>query len=151
MKTRDNNLGALNKGVENRGNCNHGSWNEGDFNVGDCNHGDCNHGSQNKGNGNYGNNNVGDYNVGDGNIGHDNLGSHNIGICNVGEFVMGIACNKECPIYIFNKPSKMTLSELMESGAIGDIRNGNLTKAVKSIDTFDQEVWDELMRNERNE
>ena len=121
MKTRDNNLGALNKGVENRGNCNHGSWNEGDFNVGD------------------------------GNIGHDNMGSHNIGLCNVGEFVMGIACNKECPVFIFNKPSKMTLRELMESGAIGDIRNGNLTKAVKSIDTFDQEVWDELMRNERKE
>ena len=146
MKTRDNNLGALNKGVENRGNCNHGSWNEGDFNVGDCNHG-----SQNKGNGNYGSNNVGDYNVGGGNIGHDNLGSHNIGLCNVGEFVMGIACNEPCPIYIFNKPSKISLKELVESGAIGDIRNGNLTKAVKSIDTFDQEVWDELMRNERKE
>ena len=79
------------------------------------------------------------------------MGSHNIGLCNVGEFVMGIACNKECPVFIFNKPSKMTLRELVESGAIGDIRNGNLTKAVKSIDTFDQEVWDELMRNERKE
>ena len=64
---------------------------------------------------------------------------------------MGIACNKECPIYIFNKPSKMTLRELVDSGAIGDIRNGNLTKAVKSIDTFDKAIWDELMRNERKE
>ena len=151
----DCNRGDSNKGDSNKGFSNEGDFNKGDYNKGDCNKGNGNVGDYNKGefnigdynigNSNKGCGNIGDYNIGDYCIGDYNKGNCNIGIKNKGDYQIGI-CNTNAPLIIFNKVSKMTYKELIDSGALRDIQNGYLSDVVRAIDTFDIDVWNEIFK-----
>ena len=127
-----------NVGVNNVGWCNEGDYNKGDYNKGDSNKGDSNKGDYNEGNSNEGDSNKGDSNKGD-----YNKGDYNIGVANKGDYQCGVGCTN-APLMLFNKPSKHTLKELYDSGAIYDIIHHTLTPRVIALDTFDMEVWEEL-------
>lgn len=151
----DYNEGDDNRGNYNVGNCNKGNYNDGNYNEGNFNEGNYNEGTSNKGNHNKGDNNGGIYNVGNSNVGNSNYGDFNegdsnIGIRNKGEFQVGI-CNTNAPLVMFNKVSKMTLKELVASGALDDIRCGTLTPRVLAIDVFDINVWNEIFGTDYKE
>lgn len=123
-------MGKLNPGGEtNIGYANIGEKNYGNNNIGDNNHGNNNIGINNCGNYNSGNNNEGYYNVGSFNMGYYNTGDHNIGCnnsghCNIGDYntgnynqtsySTGFFNTKEQPIYMFNKPTKLSIFEIHE-------------------------------------
>ena len=84
------NFGIQNTGLGNSGNFNSGSYNSGNYNLGKYNSGNFNSGSYNSG----------DYNSGNFNSGSFNSCSHSDGIF-----------NSESPrIYMFNKPTTLTMS-----------------------------------------
>ena len=116
----DYNSGDCNSGDYNSGNWNSGDWNSGNSNSGNWNSGNWNSGNRNSGNSNSGDYNSGDWNSGDYNSGDYNSGDYNSGDCNSGVFNKcnnsnGIFCTKEPTINIFNMPTKMTLSEFINS------------------------------------
>ena len=96
------NTGNKNTGNKNTGDCNTGDWNTGDWNTGNCNTGDCNTGDCNTGNWNTGNKNTGDWNTGDWNKSSFNTGCFN---------------TEESTIMLFNKPSKWTYRDWLNSDA----------------------------------
>lgn len=109
--------GLFNTGNENTGNENTGNRNKGDFNIGDCNTGNRNTGDFNTGDCNTGHYNTGDWNTGDGNTGNWNTGNCNTGNRNTGNwnsvsFSTGFFNSVEQPLYIFNKPTKMSRDEI---------------------------------------
>lgn len=117
-------MGKLNPGGgANIGYANIGEGNCGNNNIGDNNRGNNNIGINNCGNYNSGNSNEGYYNVGSFNMGYYNTGDHNIGCnnsgyCNIGDYntgsyneisySTGFFNTKEQPIYMFNKPTKLS-------------------------------------------
>lgn len=117
-------MGKLNPGGgTNIGYANIGEGNCGNNNIGDNNRGNNNIGINNCGNYNSGNSNEGYYNVGSFNMGYYNTGDHNIGCnnsgyCNIGDYntgsyneisySTGFFNTKEQPIYMFNKPTKLS-------------------------------------------
>jgi len=121
------NSGNRNSGDFNSGNRNSGDFNSGDFNSGDFNSGDFNSGNRNSGNRNSGDFNSGDFNSGNRNSGNRNSGDFNSGNRNSGDFNSGdfnktdcsggCFCTEEPKIYLFNKPSPITLKEWWNSNA----------------------------------
>ena len=86
------NSGNRNSGNWNSGNQNSGDWNSGNWNSGDCNSGDCNSGDQNSGN-------------------------RNSGDWNKTNFSNGCFNTIEPKIYLFNKLSKWTYQDWLNSDA----------------------------------
>ena len=101
------NSGSWNSGYRNSGGCNSGDWNSGDRNSGDRNSGDRNSGNCNSGNCNSGNCNSGNYNSGD----------RNSGDWNSGNFSNGCFNTVTPKIYLFNKSSKWTYLDWLNSEA----------------------------------
>ena len=107
--------------LKNFGFDNIGFQNRGDNNIGNMNNGDCNQGYENSGNSNDGLENTGNFNIGDKNsgnwnIGMRNSGSYNVGNCNSGSWNVGYNCNgffntQSPKIYMFNKPTDLTVEE----------------------------------------
>ena len=120
----DNNDGNGNVGNSNVGGGNTGHHNNGRFNSGSCNIGDENTGMHNRGNRNTGSYNTGTHNTGYYNIGYRNTGNFNYGDNNVGDwnisnFSTGVfnTDEEEPKIFMFNKPSNMTLADWRISDA----------------------------------
>ena len=111
------NIGIFNTGDGNTGSCNTGDKNAGDKNAGDRNTGNWNTGSRNTGNRNTGDWNTGDYNTGNYNTGIFNTGDWNAGDCNTSNWNTGCFNTKKFRIRMFNKYSKMTLYDWLESEA----------------------------------
>lgn len=151
------NTGDMNSGDSNIGNRNTGDMNVGDWNTGDLNSGSKNVGDGNTGNANMGNWNIGNWNTGDRNIGSMNVGDNNIGDSNIGNwntsdrnigdwnkssFNNGCFNTVEPTIMMFNKPSKWTYRDWMNSN-VRYLLNGpipkNLTEWVMSEDMTDEE------------
>lgn len=105
------NVGNSNVGSGNTGCRNNGSFNSESFNIGDANTGSHNTGCGNTGNYNTGNHNTGYGNIGDGNTGNFNYGDENVGDWNSSNRSTGVfnTDEKEPKIFMFNKPSNMTL------------------------------------------
>ena len=110
--TGDWNTGNRNTGNRNTGNRNTGDWNTGDWNTGNRNTGNRNTGDWNTGNRNTGNRNTGDWNTGDWNTGNRNTGDWNKSSFNTGCFN-----TEESTIMLFNKPSKWTYRDWLNSDA----------------------------------
>ena len=122
--TGDKNDGNGNVGNSNVGSGNTGCRNNGRFNSESFNIGDANTGSHNRGNGNTGSYNIGTHNTGYRNIGDRNTGNFNCGDNNVGDwnssnFSTGVfnTDEEEPKIFMFNKPSNMTLWDWQTSEA----------------------------------
>lgn len=125
FNTGDFNAGDGNTGYSNAGDGNTGDWNTGNRNTGDKNTGDSNTGDKNTGDFNPGYRNTGDgnagkWNTGDSNTGYGNAGNFNTGDGNTGDFNSchfsnGFFCSKEPKINIFNKKSKYTMSEFLQT------------------------------------
>ena len=81
-------------------------------NSGNRNSGNRNSGNRNSGNRNSGNRNSGDFNSGNRNSGNFNSGDFNKTDCSNGCF-----CTEEPKIYLFNKPSDMTLRQWWDNRA----------------------------------
>jgi len=116
------NSGDCNSGNRNSGNRNSGDGNSGYRNSGDGNSGDWNSGYRNSGNGNSGNWNSGDWNSGhrnsgNGNSGYRNSGDGNSGDWNKTNFSNGCFNTVEPKIHLFNKPSKWTYRDWLNSEA----------------------------------
>ena len=116
------NLGEACTGLRNSGDYNSGYYNSGDFNSGNRNSGDRNSGDRNSGNRNSGNDNRGSWNSGNHNSGNGNSGNWNSGIRNSGDWnktCFSNGCfNTESPkIFLFNKLSRWTYQDWMESYA----------------------------------
>ena len=121
------NSGNCNSGNRNSGNCNSGDCNSGNCNSGDCNSGNRNSGNWNSGDCNSGNWNSGNWNSGDCNSGNWNSGNWNSGFCNSGNYNSGdwnkSSFNNGCfntiepTIMMFNKPSKITCWDWVNSDA----------------------------------
>lgn len=121
------NSGNYNTGYGNYGNYNTGLNNKGSFNSGCKNTGDRNTGSYNSGFKNVGHHNLGDHNAGDGNKGNRNVGNCNDGHYNTGDYNTGdfniSSCNTGCfmtiepTMWLFNKPSGITVDMWNESKA----------------------------------
>lgn len=112
----NNNYGNGNTGNSNLGDGNVGCYNNGKFNLGDFNIGNANVGSNNRGSGNTGSCNIGTHNagyhnIGDRNTGDFNWGNNNVGDWNSSNFSTGVfnTDEEEPKIFMFNKPSNMTL------------------------------------------
>ena len=154
------NTGSFNSGFGNSGDYNSGNWNTSDynsgrFNTGNCNSGDYNSGgfnsdNWNTGSFNSGRCNVGDYNTGNYNSGSYNEGNYNTGCCNVGyrnagdfnkcNYSSGIFCTEEDTIRFFNKPSKYTYEDWLESETRNLIcRNFFLNKWINKCDMTTKE------------
>lgn len=104
--------------------------NSGDYNKGKYNRGFYNIGSFNQGNGNTGNWNNGNYNNGYQNSGNFNQGDHNTGDWNLTNWSTGFFNTVEHPVYIFNKPSNITIKDF------------NNLKAVKAMNLwYRNNVW----------
>ena len=126
------NTGTGNSGLSNSGNCNSGNRNSGN-----CNSGNCNSGNRNSGNCNSGNCNSGDFNSGNCNSGNRNSGDFNKTDCSGGCF-----CTEEPKIYLFNKPSPMTLKEWWNSDArwvMNNMPTKNTLEWVYSQDMTEEE------------
>jgi len=136
------NTGNFNTGHRNTGHRNTGGWNTGDSNTGDFNAGDGNAGDGNTGYGNAGHFNTGHRNTGDCNTGNFNTGNFNT--CNHSN---GIFCTKEPKINIFNKRSKYTMREFMQTEYYRALHSTpfNLVKR-RAVDfkTACAEWWEEL-------
>ncbi len=104
--------GLCNTGDCNTGDCNTGNWNTGDCNTGNWNTGNWNTGNCNTGNRNTGNCNTGNCNTGNRNTGNYNTGNRNTGNYNSANFSTGFFNSVEQPLYIFNKPTKMSRDEI---------------------------------------
>ncbi|MCL2699042.1 MAG: pentapeptide repeat-containing protein [Defluviitaleaceae bacterium] len=108
---REHNLkGYKNSGYDNTGSLNAGDGNSGDYNNGSYNAGHRNYGSYNSGDFNLGNSNSGDWNLGDG-------GS-------------GVFCTAPHEIYIFDRPSGLTLKDWRASEAYRILSRARSTKWV---------------------
>ena len=105
-------LDLVNLGKGCTGLSNSGDWNSGDWNSGICNSGICN-----SGNCNSGNRNSGDCNSGDCNSGNCNSGDWNSGDWNKSSFNNGCFNTVEPTIMMFNKPSKITYWDWVNSDA----------------------------------
>ena len=105
-------LTIVNTGKSCTGLCNTGNKNTGDWNTGDCNTG-----NKNTGNKNTGNKNTGDWNTGDWNTGDWNTGDWNTGDWNKSSFNTGCFNTEESTIMLFNKPSKWTYRDWLNSDA----------------------------------
>ena len=102
--------------------------------TGLCNTGNYNTGLYNTGNENTGLYNTGNENTGNENTGHKNTGCCNTGCCNTGDcntgnwnsvsFSTGFFNSVEQPLYIFNKPTKMSHDEISNCEGI-EILNCN--------------------------
>jgi hypothetical protein len=103
--TGDRNTGDRNTGYSNTGNRNTGNWNTGYSNTGDRNTGYSNAGDRNTGYSNTGNRNTGNWNTGDSNTGYSNTGDRNT----------GVFCTGEKYIKFFNKESKWTEQDFLDS------------------------------------
>lgn len=120
--TGDYNSGNGNSGNRNSGHCNTGSCNSGHSNTGNHNSGyyntgSCNSGDYNSGNYNSGSGNTGSNNSGRCNSGHYNSGNYNSGDWNKTSFSNGCFNTKEPKIYLFNKRSKWTYTDWLNSDA----------------------------------
>jgi hypothetical protein len=116
----DSNSGDSNSGYRNSGDRNSGNWNSGDSNSGDSNSGYRNSGYSNSGDRNSGNRNSGNWNSGNRNSGDSNSGYRN----------SGAFCTDSNPVlYLFNKPSKLSVREWEES------------KAVQLMNSIDPTIW----------
>lgn len=109
----ETNIGYANIGTGNYGNNNIGDNNRGNNNIGMNNCGNYNGGNSNEGYYNVGSLNMGNFNTGDNNIGYSNSGYCNIGDYNTGSYneisySTGFFNTKEQPIYMFNKPTKLS-------------------------------------------
>ena len=132
--TGDENIGNENTGDRNTGNRNIGNWNTGYCNTGDRNTGSRNTGDENIGNENTGDRNTGNRNIGNWNTGYCNTGDRNTGDRNTGDrntgnwnsvsFSTGFFNSVEQPLYIFNKPTKMSRGEISKCKGI-EILNWN--------------------------
>ena len=118
------NVGNANTGSSNLGSGNTDCYNNGRFNSGSFNIGDANTGSHNSGCGNTGSHNMGTCNTGYHNIGNRNTGDFNYGDDNVGDwnrsnFSTGVfnTDEEEPKIFMFNKPSNMTMRDWQTSEA----------------------------------
>jgi hypothetical protein len=126
----DRNSGYRNSGDSNSGNWNSGYRNSGDSNSGNWNSGNRNSGDSNSGNSNSGYRNSGDSNSGDSNSGNWNSGYRNSGDSNSGYRNSGAFCTDPDPVlYLFNKPTKMTVKE-WESH-----------EAVRLMNSLDPTIW----------
>jgi hypothetical protein len=126
----DRNSGYRNSGDSNSGNWNSGYRNSGDSNSGNWNSGNRNSGDSNSGNSNSGYRNSGDSNSGDSNSGNWNSGNRNSGDSNSGYRNSGAFCTDPDPVlYLFNKPTKMTVKE-WESH-----------EAVRLMNSLDPTIW----------
>jgi hypothetical protein len=126
----DRNSGYRNSGDSNSGNWNSGYRNSGDSNSGNWNSGNRNSGDSNSGNRNSGYRNSGDSNSGDSNSGNWNSGYRNSGDSNSGYRNSGAFCTDPDPVlYLFNKPTKMTVKE-WESH-----------EAVRLMNSLDPTIW----------
>ena len=99
------------------------------FNTGNYNTGNYNTGNENTGHYNTGNENTGNENTGHKNTGYCNTGYCNTGDCNTGNwnsvsFSTGFFNSVEQPLYIFNKPTKMSHDEISNCEGI-EILNCN--------------------------
>lgn len=105
------NAGSSNLGDGNTGRHNNGRFNSESFNIGDANTGSHNRGYGNAGSYNTGNRNTGYSNIGDRNTGNFNYGDNNVGDWNSSSFSTGVfnTDEEEPKIFMFNKPSNMTL------------------------------------------
>ena len=92
--------------------------NEGKDNTGHSNTGDSNTGDSNTGDSNTGDSNTGYSNTGDRNTGDSNTGDSNTGDRNTGAF-----CTGEPAFTMFNKPSKTTAKEFLNSSAWNLMQN----------------------------
>ena len=133
------NHGKGNTGNRNTGNRNTGNLNTGDLNTGYRNTGDLNTGDCNTGNWNTGNRNTGNLNTGDLNTGYRNTGNRNTGDLNKTNHSTGVLCTEEQKILIFDKPSKMTLSEWRNSQFADLFCGYELNKWVCESDMTDEE------------
>ena len=95
---------GLNTGNHNTGNHNTGNWNTGNYNTGHYN--------------------TGNENTGYCNTGHCNTGNENTGDWNSANFSTGFFNSVEQPLYIFNKPTKMSRDEISNCEGI-EILNWN--------------------------
>ena len=131
------NSGNFNRGDANSGRMNEGNKNSGERNIGDNNTGDGNRGDNNAGDGNIESHNTGNSNAGNYNSGHNNRGDHNAGSSNIGFRNSGFGnqgwgnsgdwnltddssgCFNTEPqkIYLFNRPSHLTLFDWRTSRA----------------------------------
>ena len=84
-----------------------GLWNTGNWNTG----------NKNTGNWNTGNKNTGNKNTGDKNTGDRNTGNKNTGDWNKSSFNTGCFNTEESTIMLFNKPSKWTYRDWLNSDA----------------------------------
>lgn len=117
------NIGERNTGRRNTGKLNSGDFNTGDRNTGIDNVGDCNVGSANAGSRNIGHSNTGDDNTGSYNSGHFNkgnansgsfnTGNRNTGKWNVGSYHCGHFNTRSAPVYMFDKPTVIPLSQII--------------------------------------
>ncbi len=151
----DENIGNCNSGDRNIGNKNSGNNNEGYRNSGDKNDGDCNSGDRN-----IGDRNSGHENKGDGNSGHRNKGDGNSGDYNMTNRSSGCFNTRGSRIPFFNKPSKWTYQDWLNSEAAlilyemplnpkeAQIWWDNLSvqeqEVIKALPNFDPEIFQEI-------
>ena len=129
------NTGNWNAGNENAGNWNTGNENTGNENAGNWNTGNENTGDRNTGNGNTGDRNTGDWNTGGRNTGNRNTGDYNTGGRNTGDwnsvdFSTGCFNTKTEKIRLFNKKSKWTYHDWINSEARSVMSNCPYTKTI---------------------
>ncbi len=144
LNTGDLNTGYGNTGYRNTGDRNTGNLNTGYQNTGYRNTGYRNTGYRNTGNLNTGYQNTGNWNTGYQNTGNRNTGNLNIGNLNTGDLnktnhSTGVLCTEEQKILIFDKPSKMTLSEWRNSQFADLFCGYELNKWVCESDMTDEE------------
>jgi hypothetical protein len=139
------NTGIYNSGYNNTGNYNSKNNNTGNHNSGDKNSGFSNSGNYNTGNHNSGNFNSGEYNTGDYNSGNYNTGNYNTGYYNSTDFSSGIFNNKPNKLYIFNKPTDITITDWLNSDTseILSRLNKKQTTSITNEVTY-KEAWGEL-------
>ena len=117
LKQIDNhrNSGNMNSGYRNSGDRNSGNMNSGDMNSGYMNSGNMNSGDRNSGHMNSGYRNSGYMNSGNMNSGYMNSGDMNSGYMNSGDMNSGIFNTDEPCMRSFNKPTKIKMSDFINS------------------------------------
>ena len=135
VNTGKDNTGRANTGNGNTGNSNTGNGNTGNYNTGNRNTDDCNTGNGNTGVGNTGDYNIGNRNTGGWNKGNRNTGDYNTGNYNTGDwnsvdFSTGCFNTKTEKIRLFNKKSKWTYHDWINSEARSVMSNCPYTKTI---------------------
>ena len=130
VNTGKDNTGRANTGDYNTGNGNTGNRNTGDYNTGNGNTGNRNTGNRNTGNGNTGVGNTGGWNKGNRNTGDYNTGNGNTGDWNSVDFSTGCFNTKTEKIRLFNKKSKWTYHDWINSEARSVMSNCPYTKTI---------------------